>query len=66
MTAEPFPIGPAEEKDWRDLALLVTASGLPEGGLRDHFDTVLVALRRLSRNRSGFAARPFERRACAP
>jgi amino-acid N-acetyltransferase len=43
MTAEPFPIGPAEEKDWRDLALLVTASGLPEGGLRDHLDTVLVA-----------------------
>jgi amino-acid N-acetyltransferase len=43
VTAEPFPIGPAEQKDWRDLALLVTASGLPEGGLSDHLDTALVA-----------------------
>ncbi len=43
MTAGPLAIGPANEKDWRDLVLLVTASGLPEGGLRNHLDTALVA-----------------------
>ena len=43
MSDPPPSVGHAGESDWADLATLVTSSGLPEGGLRDHLGTALIA-----------------------
>jgi amino-acid N-acetyltransferase len=43
VTARAVSFEPPKQSDWRDLALLLTSTGLPTGGLEHHLATTLVA-----------------------
>lgn len=43
MTARAVSFEPPKRSDWRDLALLLTSTGLPTDGLEQHLATTLVA-----------------------
>ena len=43
MTARTVSFEPAKRSDWRDLAALLTSTGLPTSGLEHHLATTLIA-----------------------